>query len=136
MRCNTSKYEATHLTKQLFTLQIKLKYHKVASSRPVYYSILELYGQKSQYISIKFPLPKAATHLVPNPFDPRTSGPPTFCPHGQRVPNPFGPPGQTVPIKFGPPGQMVPKNNWSPSTNSPGSFGPHGKMVPKTSDPP
>ena len=33
-------------------------YRKVASSRPVYYSILELFGQRSQYIRIKFPLHK------------------------------------------------------------------------------
>ena len=31
-------------------------YCRVASSRPVYYSILKLFGQRSQYISIKFPL--------------------------------------------------------------------------------
>ena len=30
-------------------------YRKVASSRPVNYSILELFGQRSQYISIKIP---------------------------------------------------------------------------------
>ena len=35
-----------------------ITYHKVASSRPVYYSILESFGQRSQYISIKFPLHK------------------------------------------------------------------------------
>ena len=34
----------------------KIIYRKVASSRPVYYSILELFGQRSQYKSIKFPL--------------------------------------------------------------------------------
>ena len=33
-------------------------YCKVVSSRPVYYSILETFGQRSQYISIKFPLHK------------------------------------------------------------------------------
>ena len=33
-------------------------YRKVASSRPVYYSILNSFGQRSQYISIKFPLHK------------------------------------------------------------------------------
>ena len=33
-------------------------YCKVGSSRLVYYSILELFGQRSQYISIKFPLHK------------------------------------------------------------------------------
>ena len=35
-----------------------LIYRKVASSRLVYYSILESFGQRSQYISIKFPLHK------------------------------------------------------------------------------
>ena len=35
-----------------------LTYRKVASSRPVYYSILNSFGQWSQYISIKFPLHK------------------------------------------------------------------------------
>ena len=35
-----------------------LIYRKVASSRPVYYSILNSFGQRSQYISIKFPLYK------------------------------------------------------------------------------
>ena len=34
------------------------KYRKVASSRPVYYSILELLGQRSQYIRVKFALHK------------------------------------------------------------------------------
>ena len=34
------------------------RYPKVTSSRPVYYSILELLGQRSQYIRIKFPLHK------------------------------------------------------------------------------
>ena len=33
-------------------------YRKVASSRPVYYSILNSFGQRSQYISIKFPFHK------------------------------------------------------------------------------
>ena len=33
-------------------------YRRVASSRPVYYTILELFGQRSQYISMKFPLHK------------------------------------------------------------------------------
>ena len=32
-----------------------LKYRIVASSRPVYYSILDPLGKRSQYISIKFP---------------------------------------------------------------------------------
>ena len=37
---------------------LKNKHHKVASSRPVYYSILNSLGQRSQYISIKFHLYK------------------------------------------------------------------------------
>ena len=37
-----------------------LSYLKVASSRPVYYSILNSLGIRSQYISIKFPLHKDA----------------------------------------------------------------------------
>ena len=36
----------------------KFIYRKVASSRPVYYSILDSLDQRSQYISIKFPLHK------------------------------------------------------------------------------
>ena len=35
-------------------------YRKVESSRPVYYSILKLFGQRSQYISIKFALYKSS----------------------------------------------------------------------------
>ena len=35
-----------------------MNYHKVASSRPVYYSILDPLGQSSQYISFKSPLHK------------------------------------------------------------------------------
>ena len=35
-----------------------VSYRKVASSRPIYYSILDSLGQRSQYISIKFPLHK------------------------------------------------------------------------------
>ena len=38
-------------------------YRKVESSRPVYYSILELFSQRSQYISIKFPLHKPSENL-------------------------------------------------------------------------
>ena len=33
----------------------KQYYHKVACSKPVYFSILNSFGQRSQYISIKFP---------------------------------------------------------------------------------
>ena len=39
------------------------RYCKVASGRPVYYSILELFDQRSQYISIKFPLHKPSENL-------------------------------------------------------------------------
>ena len=42
---------------------LKIRYRKVASSRPVYYSILELFGQRSQYIGMKFPLHKASENL-------------------------------------------------------------------------
>ena len=38
-------------------------YRKVASSRPVYYSILDIFGQKGHYISIKFPLHKHSENL-------------------------------------------------------------------------
>ena len=40
-----------------------INYRKVASSRLVYYSILELFGQRSRYISIKFPLYKPFGNL-------------------------------------------------------------------------
>ena len=40
------------------TYSVVHRYRKVASSRPVYYSILNSLGQRSQYISIKFPLHK------------------------------------------------------------------------------
>ena len=49
----------------------------------------------------------AATHLVPNPFDPRTSGPPLPVPMDKWSPK-----------------------IWSPWTNGPQIFGPHGQMVP------
>ena len=42
----------------IYLLHVILRYHKVASSRPVYYSILQPFDQRSQYISIKFPLHK------------------------------------------------------------------------------
>ena len=46
-------------TSKLYILStINTNYRKVASSRPVYYSILETFGQRSQYIGIKFPLHK------------------------------------------------------------------------------
>ena len=40
------------------------KYRKVASSRPVYYSILNSLGQRSLYISIKFPLHKQSCLML------------------------------------------------------------------------
>ena len=40
------------------TIFLSARYRKVASSRPVYYSILNSFGQRSQYISIKYPLHK------------------------------------------------------------------------------
>ena len=45
-------------------LIIWFRYRKVASSRLVYYSILELFGQRSQYISLKFLLHKPSENLV------------------------------------------------------------------------
>ena len=36
-------------------LKWRISYRKVASSRLVYYSILELFGQRSQYIASNFP---------------------------------------------------------------------------------
>ena len=45
-------------------------YHENTSSKPVYYFILYSFGQRSNYISIKFPLqkqsenPKCATNLI------------------------------------------------------------------------
>jgi magnesium-transporting ATPase (P-type) len=39
-------------------------YCKVASIRPVCYSILELFGQRSQYVSIKFPLHKPSENAL------------------------------------------------------------------------
>ena len=48
-----------YLKKALFS-----KYHKIASSRPVYYSILKSFGQRSQYISIKFLLHKQSENPI------------------------------------------------------------------------
>ena len=61
----------------------------------------------------------AAMHLVPNPFDPRTSGLSLPVPW-TNDPHKIDRPRQMVPNKFGPPGQMVPKNlvpldKWSPT---------------------
>ena len=46
-----SQFKQSNLKKKSKNL-----YGKVANSRPVYYSILELLGQRSQYTSIKFAL--------------------------------------------------------------------------------
>ena len=61
----------------------------------------------------------AATHLVPNPFDPQTSGPPLPVPMDKwspwtNGPQPIWSPWTNGPPKFGTPGQMVPNK-----------FGPH-----------
>ena len=48
------------LRKYDFLKNDNTKDRKVASSRPVYYSILNSLGQRSQYISIKFPLHKSS----------------------------------------------------------------------------
>ena len=39
-------------------------YRKVASSRPIYYSILDHFVQRSQYISIKIPLHKQSKNVT------------------------------------------------------------------------
>ena len=39
-------------------------YRKVASSRPVYYSILQLFDQRSQYIQVKYPLHKPSENVL------------------------------------------------------------------------
>ena len=41
----------------ILMLMKRSKYRKVASSGPVYYSILDHFVQRLQYISIKIPLP-------------------------------------------------------------------------------
>ena len=61
----------------------------------------------------------AATHLVLNPFDPWTSGPPLPVPLDK-----IDPPGQTVPIKFSPHEKMVPKYLVPLEQMVPNQFGP------------
>ena len=51
-------YTQIIITLYLFNPILETIYHKVGSSRPVYYSILDLLGQRSQYIRIRFPLHK------------------------------------------------------------------------------
>ena len=95
---------------------------------------------KMRYIQQCRNVTEAASHLVPNPFSPRTFGPPHLVPKNKQSrliwspwtngpqdnwspwtigPQTFGPNGQMVPKTIGPPGQMVPK------------IGPHGQLVPK-----
>ena len=74
-------------------------------------------------------LVRAASHLVPNPFGPRTFGPPQLVPKNKQsrlIWSPWtnGPqdnwsPWTNSPQTFGPPGQMVPVDNWSPWTIGP-----------------
>ena len=52
----TSTNPTNHVTFRLKS--VLFGYHKVASSRPVYYSNLNFFGQWSQYIRIKFPVHK------------------------------------------------------------------------------
>ena len=87
-----------------------------------------------------------ATHLVPSPIDPRTSGPPLPVPLDKwspkirspwtdgpqpiwslwtNGPRKFGPPGQTVPNQFGP-------RTSGPQTSGPKKYGPSGQTVHKT----
>ena len=46
------------IVKIIFSPECVRAYRKVTSNTPVYYSILNSFGQRSQYISIKFPLHK------------------------------------------------------------------------------
>ena len=47
----------------LIKISHRATYRKVASNTPVYYSILNSFGKRSQYISIKFPLHKQSENL-------------------------------------------------------------------------
>jgi hypothetical protein len=67
---------------------------------------------------------KAASHLVPNTFSPRTFGPPQLVPKNKQS------------RLIWSPWTNGPQDNWSLRANSPSSFGPHGQMVPKTIGPP
>ena len=72
---------------------------------------------------------KAATHLVPNPFDPRTSGPPLSVPMdnwSQKIWSPW----TNGPQPIWSPWTNGPHQIWSPWTNGPQKFGPPGQMVP------
>ena len=66
----------------------------------------------------------AASHLVPNPFSPRTFGPPQLVPKNKQS------------RLIWSPWTNGPQDNWSPWTIGPQTFGPHGQMVPKKIGPP
>ena len=82
----------------------------------------------------------AATHLFPNPFDPRISGPPLPVPMDKwspKIRSPWTTGPQTIwsPWTNGPqpiwsPWTNGPHQIWSPWTNGPQKFGPPGQMVP------
>merc|ERR1712051_377997 len=61
----------------------------------------------------------AASHLVPNPFGPRTFGPPQLVPKNKQS------------RLIWSPWTNGPQDNWSPWTIGPQTFGPHGQMVPQ-----
>ena len=72
----------------------------------------------------EFCLVMAASHLVPNPFGPRTFGPPQLVPKNKQS------------RLIWSPWTNGPQDNWSPWTIGPQTFGPHGQMVPRTIGPP
>ena len=119
----------------------------------VLHHTIKLYIVQEQTLKLKYYLPPPAeTHLVPNAFGPRTSGPPLPVPLDKRSPINWslwtnGPhtirsPWTNSPQKIGPqpirspanlvPSQFDPQPIWSPWTNGPQKFGPHGQMVPIT----
>ena len=63
LRSNQLQKESGWLNSQwkLFSKD-HFKFHKVPSSRPVYYSILNSFGKRSQYIRIKIPLHKQSEY--------------------------------------------------------------------------
>ena len=56
---------------QVWRFSLTFEYCKVASSRPVYYSILNSFGQRSQYISIEIPIQKQSNYPWMCYFKPR-----------------------------------------------------------------
>ena len=59
----TYSFEINDIKSKRLSFLIGTDYRKVTSSRPVYYSSLELFCQRSQYISIKFSLHKPSENL-------------------------------------------------------------------------